>query len=210
MHPIITLVNQVEITSFLLGGMVGALVVALFFFWTLSRAHRRHWALSLRLERLQETSRANDLELERLRTERNQLTKECRQFATENASLQTACTALQQQIQERRVLLEETRKQIERDFQLLAGKIIAEKGESLATQHASALTLLLRPFHDQLLEFKRKVEEVYDYDTRDRVSMLKEIEHLKQLTQQISADAAGLTEALRGSNKFQGQWGEMT
>lgn len=208
-HPITTFVNQVDTTSFLLGGMVGTLLVALFFFWALSRAHRRQWVLSLRLERLQEASRGNDLELERLRTERNQLSKECRQLATDNASLQTACTALQQQIQERSILLEETRKQIERDFQLLAGKIISEKGESLATQHASALTLLLRPFHDQLLEFKRKVEEVYDHDARDRVSMLKEIEHLKQLTRQISADASGLTEALRGSNKFQGQWGEM-
>jgi DNA recombination protein RmuC len=208
-HPVIALITQIDGTAFLLGGLAGALAIGLFFLWALSRDRRRLLVLSLRHERLQETSRTNDLELERLRTERNQLTKECRQLATDNASLQTACTALQQQIQERSVLLEETRKQIERDFQLLAGKIISERGESLANQHASALTLLLRPFHEQLLEFKRKVEEVYDHDARDRVSMLKEIEHLKQLTRQISADASGLTEALRGSNKFQGQWGEM-
>ena len=39
--------------------------------------------------------------------------------------------------------------------------------------------------------------------------MIKEIEHLKQLNRQVSADAANLAEALRGSNKLQGQWGEM-
>lgn len=201
--------NQVDTSSLLLGGSAGAVLIALLFFWVLSRAHRRHWVLSHRFERLQEISRANDLEIERLRTERTQLAKECRQLDTENASLQTACAALQRQIQERNVLLAETRKQIEQNFQHLADKIIAEKGESLAAQHASSLTLLLRPFHEQLLEFKRKVEEVYDHEARDRVSMLKEIEHLKQLNRQISTDATNLTEALRGSNKFQGQWGEM-
>lgn len=209
MQSIITLANQLDTTSLLLGAMVGALLVAVFFFWALSRAHRRQWALSLRLERLQESSRASDLTQERLRTERNQLSKECRQLASETAALQTACTALQRQIQERSALLEETRKHIEQNFHLLAGKIIVEKGESLASQHASALTLLLRPFHEQLLEFKRKVEETYDSDARDRVSMLKEIEHLKQLTRQMSSDASGLSEALRGNNTVQGQWGEM-
>jgi len=185
------------------------MLATLAFLFVFNRCQQRQWTLSLRLERLQEQSRAHDVEVERLRTERNELAKECRQIDTENASLRTACTAMQQQIQERNALLAETRNQIEQDFQLLAGKIINEKGELLNRQHASALTLLLRPFHDQLLEFRKKVEEVYDREARDRVSMIKEIEHLKQLNRQISVEAANLAEALRGSNKLQGQWGEM-
>lgn len=164
---------------------------------------------TLRLERLQEQLRAYDTELQRLRAERNELAKDCRKIDAENASLQTACTLMQQQVQERTALLAATRQQIEQDFQLLAAKTLGEKGELLNRQHESALTVLLRPFRDQLLEFKNKVEEVYDRDARDRISMIKEIEHLKQLNRQISSDAANLAQALRGSNKLQGQWGEM-
>jgi len=185
------------------------MLVTLVLLLTFTRWQRRQWALSHRVERLQELCRSHDAEVERLRAERNELAKECRTIDVENGSLRTACTALEQQIRERTALLDETRKQIEQDFHLLAGKIINEKGELLNRQHSSALTLLLRPFHDQLLEFRKKVEEVHDRDARDRVSMIKEIEHLKQLNRQVSADAANLAEALRGGNKLQGQWGEM-
>lgn len=207
--PIIAFFSQPQVSPFLLGGAAGAFLIVLCFLLAFNRSQRRQWTLALRLERLQEQSRSYDTETQRLRAERNELARECRKLDANNASLQTACNAMQQQIQERNALLNETRKQIEQDFQFLAGKIINEKGELLSRQHESALTLLLRPFHDQLLEFKKKVEEVYDRDSRDRVSMTKEIEHLKQLNRQVSADAANLTEALRGGNKLQGQWGEM-
>lgn len=203
------LFSQPQLGPFLLGCGAGALVLALVFLLIQHRLQRRYWALSLRLERVQEQARAHGDEVERLRDERNQLAWECRTTENENASLRTSCTAQEQQIRERNALLAETRRQIEQDFNLLAGKIIAEKGEQLTSQHASALTLLLRPFHEQLAEFKKKVEEVYDHEARDRVSMIKEIEHLKQLNRQLSSDAANLAEALRGSNKLQGQWGEM-
>jgi len=191
-------------------GMAAGVVIALFFHLLASnRSQRRQLVLSLRLERLQEESRRLTQEIERLRLERNQMARECRQLDTDNASLQTGYTAMQRQVEERDLLLAETRRQIEQDFQLLAGKIITEKGELLNQQHESALTLLLRPFRDQVQEFKRKVEDVYDRDTRDRTALIKEIEHLKQLNQQVSLDANNLAEALRGNNKLQGQWGEM-
>lgn len=174
-----------------------------------NRSQRRQLTLSLRLERLQEESRQTADEIQRLRLERNELARECREIDAENASLRTAYKVMRQQVDERESLLAETRRQIEQDFQLLAGKILSEKGEALNKQHESSLNLLLRPFHDQLLEFKKKVEDVYNSDSRDRVAMTKEIEHLKLLNQQVSTDAANLAKALRGSNKLQGQWGEM-
>lgn len=209
MNPLVAVFNHLHIDSLLLGGTFGAVFVALVFLLVLTRSQRRHWMATLRLERLQEQLRAYDTELQRLRAERNELAKDCRKIDAENASLQTACTLMQQQVQERTALLAATRQQIEQDFQLLAAKTLGEKGELLNRQHESALTVLLRPFRDQLLEFKNKVEEVYDRDARDRISMIKEIEHLKQLNRQISSDAANLAQALRGSNKLQGQWGEM-
>ncbi|NLX18710.1 MAG: DNA recombination protein RmuC, partial [Desulfobulbus sp.] len=209
MNLLTTLFHQIDLDSFLLGGIGGAALLILIFLCVLSQAHRRHWVLSQRLERLQEISQDSESEIERLRAEHRQLTKEVRQLNVENISLQTTCSTLREQIQERNELLTGVRRQIEQDFQLLAGKIITEKGQTLTAQHTSALTMLLRPFQEQVLEFKQKVEEIYDRDLRDRVSMLKEIEHLKLLNQQISIDATNLAEALRGSSKVQGQWGEL-
>jgi DNA recombination protein RmuC len=201
--------DHLEPFSFLLGVGVCAVIAVIALLLARNSSQRRHLIQSLRLERLQEESRTHETEIQRLRAERNQLASECRAIDADNAALHTACTAMQRQVDEREMLLAEARKQIEQDFHVLAGRIINEKGEQLNQQHQSALTLLLRPFHDQLLEFKKKVEEVYDRDSRDRVAMIKEIEHLKQLNQQVSTDAAHLAQALRGSNKLQGQWGEM-
>ncbi len=198
-----------QLQAFFLGIAAGTIIAIIVFLLALNRSQRRQLILSIRMERLQEESRRFDTEIQRLRLERNELARECRKFDADNASLQTACKVMQQQVDERDFLLGETRKQIEQDFQLLAGKIITEKGELLNKQHESALTILLRPFRDQVQEFKRKVEDVYDRDARDRISMIKEIEHLKQLNQQISTDAKNLTDALRGNNKLQGLWGEM-
>ena len=201
--------DQIDLFSYVLGAATCAVFALLCLLLAQNKSQRRQLTLSLRLERLQDESRAFDSEVQRLRTERNQLARECREIGADNASLQTAYKAMRQQVEERELLLAEARKQIEQDFQYLAGKVISEKGEVLNKQHESSLNLLLRPFHDQLLEFKQKVEEIHDRDARDRVSIIKEIEHLKELNQQVSADAANLTEALRGSNKMQGLWGEM-
>ena len=209
MQPFAVLAGALHLDSLLLGSVAGIVLTILVSLLALNRAHRRQWSLALRLERLQEQTRTQDLEIDRLRTECHRLSQECRRLDVENGSLHASCTNLQEQIRERQILLNEARRQIEQDMQMLTERIVTEKGEMLNRQHATALTTLLRPFHDHLLEFKRTVEEARDRDGRDRVSMLKEIEHLKQLNNQISTEAAKLAEALRGSNKLQGQWGEM-
>ncbi len=209
MNLLIPTLDHLQLSSFLVGGTTGIVLALIVFLLTYNKSQRQQLTLSLRLERLREESRYFEQEMHRLRLERNELAKECRAIDADNASLQTSCDAMRQQVEEREILLAEARKQIEQDFQFLAGKIISEKGELLNKQHESALTLLLRPFHDQLHEFKKKVEDVYDRDSRDRVSMIKEIEHLKQLNQQVSSDAANLAAALRGKSKLQGLWGEM-
>ncbi len=209
MNHLAALVQQLHPPSIAVGLAIGFFVTCVLFLLFRSGLQRRLLILSLRLEQMEKEAQTADDQLQRIRLERNQLLKECREIDIDNASLQTACNVLRQQIEERSLLLAETRRQIEQDFQLLAGKIIGEKGESLNRQHQLALTTLLRPFNEQILEFKKRVEEIYDRESRDRVSIIKEIEHLKRLNQQISTDATNLTDALRGKNKVQGQWGEM-
>ena len=45
-------------------------------------------------------------------------------------------------------------------------------------------------------------------ETRDRISLKKEIEQLRDLNMQLSVDANNLVTALKGESKTQGDWGE--
>jgi DNA recombination protein RmuC len=146
---------------------------------------------------------------ERLREERNHQHQKNSELATQLASLTTTLTERNKQVAARNELLETTRQEMEKNFQLMAEKIFTEKGTTITRNQQEELTKLLQPVREQLGDFKKKVEDVYDRETRDRVSLVKEIEHLKTLNQQISEDAINLTNALKGQSKTQGMWGEM-
>ena len=105
--------------------------------------------------------------------------------------------------------LEETRRQLRRDFELLANRIFDEKSERFNKNSQSTLDTALSPLREQLKDFKQKVEDVYDKDSKERLSLSTELGQLKQLNQQMSADALNLTNALKGDNKTQGNWGEV-
>ena len=68
---------------------------------------------------------------------------------------------------------------------------------------------LLKPFKTQLTDFRKRVDDVYDKESKDRVSLHTEILNLQKLNTQISEDALNLTNALKGDSKTQGNWGEM-
>ena len=146
---------------------------------------------------------------ERLRAERNSQHQDNSELAAQLASLKTTLIEKNKQVAARNELLETTRHEMEKNFQLMAEKIFTEKGTTITRNQQEELTRLLQPVREQLGDFKKKVEDVYDLETRDRISLVKEIEHLKTLNQQISKDASNLTNAFKGQSKTQGIWGEM-
>ncbi len=145
--------------------------------------------------------------------ERDQSIAELQQQLSEQAaamaSLQTELTQQRQAATDRIKTLEETRQQLSRDFELLANRIFDEKTERFDKHSRSTLDAALSPLREQLKDFKQKVEDVYDKDSKERVSLVAELGQLKQLNQQMSTDALNLTNALKGDNKAQGNWGEV-
>ncbi|MGI6656577.1 MAG: DNA recombination protein RmuC [Desulfobulbus sp.] len=201
--------ERIDPFSLALGILVCGVAALFLLLILLHRAERRQALLALQTEHLQEIVRQREDELQRLGHRQEQLDREGRRMESDNAALRTACQTMRQQLMEREALLAATTRQIEQQFQHLAAEAINERGEQLGRQHADSLTLLLRPLQEQLAAFKGKIEAIHDHDTRDRVSLLKEIEHLRQLNIRISTEANQLSEALRGGVKTQGIWGEM-
>lgn len=102
-----------------------------------------------------------------------------------------------------------TRTQLNKDFQILATQILEEKTLRFTDVNKANMEAILKPLNEKLVEFKVKVEETYDKESKQRFSLEERIKDLVALNNQISEDANNLTKALKGSNKIQGNWGEM-
>ncbi len=106
---------------------------------------------------------------------------------------------------ERRNILEDT---MNKHFQNLASRIFEDKTQKFTEHNKNSLNGLLNPLREQIKNFEGKVSEIYDKESKERFSLTKEIEKLRDLNIRISDDAANLTNALRGQSKTLGDWGE--
>ncbi|MBI5475992.1 MAG: DNA recombination protein RmuC [Ignavibacteriales bacterium] len=105
--------------------------------------------------------------------------------------------------------IESIRKQFEAEFKNLANQILEDKSQKFTELNKTNLDNILKPLGEKIEIFKKKVEEVYENESKERFSLGKEVEKLVQLNQKISEEANNLTRALEGSSKTQGDWGEM-
>ncbi len=106
-------------------------------------------------------------------------------------------------------LLEEAKEKLGNEFKLLANQIFEEKGRVFSERNRTSLDEVLKPMREQLGDFRKRVDEVHLNDAKDRASLKEHLSHLERLNRQMSEDALGLTQALKGESKAQGNWGEM-
>ncbi len=99
---------------------------------------------------------------------------------------------------EKITLLIESKQQMKIEFENLATRIFEDN------QKKSNINLnqVLTSFKDQLNSFGKRVNEIYNDETKQRISLLTEIKNLKDLNNQIATDAVNLTKALKGQNKL--------
>ena len=95
------------------------------------------------------------------------------------------------------------------EFENLSNRIFQNKAEDFKKLNAEHLGNLLRPLGDNLKDFREKVEQVYNTESKERFSLEERIKELVELNNRLSQDANNLTRALKGDAKIQGNWGEM-
>jgi DNA recombination protein RmuC len=110
---------------------------------------------------------------------------------------------------EKLALLEHNRDALKQEFENLANRIFDQKSERFSQQNQSSMDTLLKPFRDQISDFRQRVETVHTTETRDRQALRSEIKSLQELNRQITEEASNLTRALKGDKKIQGNWGEL-
>lgn len=116
---------------------------------------------------------------------------------------------LKEQILKQKQDLEEIGKQFTNEFKLLADHILEDKSKRFTEMNMVNIERLLKPLGENITQFQKKVEEVYDRESKERFSLGKEVGKLVELNHKISEEAQNLTNALKGQVKQQGNWGEM-
>ena len=148
-------------------------------------------------------------ELAQARTLNQNLVTEQQRLGSQLASAETALLKERESANERLDDLRKAREQLSDQFSKLANDILERKSQQFTEQNKVSLGHLLDPLKTQLTDFKGTVERVYVEEGEKRVALSEQVKQLAALNAQLSNDAIGLTNALKGSSKTQGNWGEM-
>ena len=105
---------------------------------------------------------------------------------------------LEEQQQATELRLREFDERLKAELAQLAQGVLEEKTRHFDERSEKQLGALLTPLRDQLTQFTQSI-------TRTNAEILS----LKTLNQQITAEAANLTRALKGDSRSQGAWGEL-
>lgn len=168
--------------------LVALLVIAFLAFRSISEAQKRlHDSDTALTGKEQEIS---DLKVKQATLEANLLNE--RRSATEKLQM-----------------YEESEERLKKEFENLANRIFQDKGKALNEQNQEKISGLLQPFKEQLESFRKRVDEIHTAETTQSASLLKEVQGLSKLSNQVSEDANNLAKAIKGDVKQQGDWGEL-
>jgi len=165
-------------------------------------------ALRAQLSSAQERAIKAELEIEHLQSLKSTLE------ASENTrdQLRLDFTSVQTENARLKAELDSERKKVEEflpeKFKSLAQDILESNSRLFAEQNQSNLGNLLAPIREKFTEFQQKVTELREQGIQTNAELKTQIEGLSNLNTRLSHEANSLVQALKGSSKTQGDWGE--
>ncbi|KJY84408.1 DNA recombination protein RmuC [Vibrio galatheae] len=111
--------------------------------------------------------------------------------------------------QEKLQLLEQAEERLKQQFEQLANQLFEAKTAKVDQQNRQSLDILLSPLKEQLEGFKKQVNDSFNQEAKERHTLVHELKNLQRLNEQMTKEALNLTQALKGDNKQQGNWGEV-
>lgn len=208
----------------LVGGLCLGLIVA--FVWHLSsqKAHRRTY------EQLTADSQQTKVKLSALQTEYQLASNRLHEVLQLTEQLQATVEKLREQKQElelqlglklsenktlseklevQKQELESMQKRLTTEFENIATRILKQRTDEFSQHNQKNLGEILSPLKEKIASFEKKVEETYEKELRDKLSLTEEVKKLTEINLQMSREANNLATALKGDPKKQGNWGEV-
>ena len=175
----------------------------------INKLHAENHELKISLARTEERSTNFESEKERLFTD---LDNERKKLSVANIALESSRSyykAQQEKIADLNLERDKNQEKFNKDFELIASKILEEKTNKFTEQNRSNLDILLTPLKENIKAFEEKVDRVYKVEADERNILKGVISQLMDLNKMMSLETQNLTRALKGDNKKQGNWGEM-
>lgn len=94
-------------------------------------------------------------------------------------------------------------------FKSIANDILKQNSKEFTDHNQKNMQDILNPLKERIQLFEKKVEDTYEKETRDKISLREEVKKLYELNSRISEEANNLSKALKSDVKKQGNWGEM-
>lgn len=111
--------------------------------------------------------------------------------------------------EQHKVESEQMQKTMQEQFRNLANDILEEKSRLFRQTNSESIEQLLKPFRDNIADFKLRVETIHRDDVERHGALKNELKNLMELNRRITDETNNLTEAIRGNSKVQGDMGEM-
>ena len=165
--------------------------------------------LTANLDAARESSINQLVDLNQQKLDLKAKTEEYNELNKTTASLTANNRALEEKLNTQKGEMEELRKQFNLEFEHIASKILDEKSNKFTKLNQDNLSGILKPLGENIELLRKKVEEVYVTEAKERFSLGEEVKKLQVLNTRLSEEATNLTNALTGNSKVQGDWGQM-
>ena len=116
--------------------------------------------------------------------------------------LQEQYTLTQEEIQKNE---ERSKQELSNAFKALGAEILSQNTQNFKQEQS----LSLQPLKDEIMRFTKQLNDNHTSALTQHTALQTQIEQLSKLNMQLSTDAHNLTNALKGENKTQGNWGEV-
>lgn len=156
-----------------------------------------------------ETVRLKIDEIQRLQLELTKQIEISNTRGMEVATLKAINESVGEKLENQKSEIETLQKRLTTEFENIATKILKERSDEFSLSNNKHMTEILNPLKEKIQLFEKKVDETYDKELRDKISLREEVRKLTELNTRISQEANNLTNALKGDVKKQGNWGEV-
>ncbi|MDW1827991.1 DNA recombination protein RmuC [Vibrio sp. Vb0937] len=153
---------------------------------------------------------------EAVKQERQQYFDELGQMREQKSRLETQLREQQarheqmnQANAEKLQILEQAEVRLKQQFEQLANQLFEKQTAKVDLKNRQSLEGLLSPLKEQLEGFKKQVNDSFSQEAKERHTLVHELKNLQRLNEQMTREAVNLTQALKGDNKQQGNWGEV-
>ncbi|WP_455532291.1 DNA recombination protein RmuC [Segatella salivae] len=99
---------------------------------------------------------------------------------------------------------------IQEQFQNLASKILEQTTQKLKSENVESMSHITQPLKQNIEQLQQAIDKTNHETAKSTASLSEQLKSMAEQTAKIDASATRLTNVMRGANKVQGNWGELT